>query len=992
MSLFLATDVFTFVPSKKNHLHFPMDRLNTYLKYSSKRQFLPKALLLAASMFLCSVLSFGQGWEIYFGGNAEDFGNSVIQAKNHDYLLAGFSESFGDGDMDVYVIRTDVDGRKIWEKTYDEGHIEHGYSIIETDDNAFLVVGDIINTPLDFQFNAYLLKISNQGELLWSTQYGGPENDTGYRVIPSANDGGYLIVGKTSSFGNGGSDVYLVKVDADGNTEWSNTYGGTGSDIGRSVVEVADGYLITGSAFNENNNSADLYLLKIDFAGNEQWSKFFGTPVFDEGQDLVTMDDGNFAIVGNTGNDAYLLKVSPDGNEIWSTTFGGPLGTIATDLLKAPNGDLVFTGVVEVDAENSDAFLARFDSDGNEVWNETVGRSSYIDWAQSLAPTNDKGFVVAGYNAEVGIFVNDVTLIKAGANGSVYTNHITGKIFIDEDGECDLDTGEEGLNEWIVEARSAANTFYGTSDSLGNYEITVDLGAYNVSVFNKNNYWLPCVAAYNVSFNAPYDTLIRNFPILKDTLCPLLEVDVSTPSVQNCSNIGYTVNYCNNGTVGVGNPSIEIILDNELQMTGSPIPFTFTPDSLYVFELDSIGIDECGSFYFSVASTCNGQPAQAYTVSAHILPDSICTTPSPTWDRSNVKVNGYCETDSVYFEIKNDGDGDMEEPLEFIIIEDQILGRQGEFKLAMGSKKKIGLPVNGATYRIIAEQSPGHPGNSYPTKAVEGCSTGNSFSTGYTTQLQEDENDPFVSIDVQEAISSATDYIFMRGYPSGYLENGNHLIPANTPLQYHIYFQNAGTDTVQRLVIRDTLPASLDLGTVVPGASSHPYRFEAYSNGVLKFTFEDLNLSSDGDTASTGFLQFKVSQKPNNPRGTIIPNSAAVFLGYDAPAQTATTVHVVDSADVQTFIITDVSGPLLPGVEVNAYPNPFTSTIVFEIPNSRFNHLTLTVFDRSGLPVRREKASGNLLQLKRGNLLAGLYAYQLEANGRLLHTGKIIVR
>jgi uncharacterized repeat protein (TIGR01451 family) len=259
------------------------------------------------------------------------------------------------------------------------------------------------------------------------------------------------------------------------------------------------------------------------------------------------------------------------------------------------------------------------------------------------------------------------------------------------------------------------------------------------------------------------------------------------------------------------------------------------------------------------------------------------------------------------------------------------------------------------------------------------------------TQIQEDENDPFVSVDVQESISS-TDYILLRGYPKGYLKNGQNLIPANSDIEYHIFFQNAGTDTITRLVIRDTLPASLDLATVVAGASSHPYEFEVYSNGVLKFTFDDIHLLPDGSAASQGFVKFKVSQKPNNPAGTEIPNSAAVFLGYDAPVQTAVYTHIVGGDSLLSFIevISDTKEPEIPGVKVSAFPNPFASAVEFEVEGREFQTLTICVFDIYGRLVRREEASGNHLRLHRDKLPSGVYTYRLEANGLLLNAGKII--
>ena len=990
--LFSAKDVHTFVSSKKTDIvHLPMDQYKAHNSLLFHPFFTTVKMLFTAAVILFCTKADAQGWEIYFGDNFDDVGHSLLQADNGDYLIAGYTQGFGAGNTAVYVVRTDVDGRLIWQRIYDEGHISYGYSIIPTDDDAFLIAGQIIEVPQNNQSNVLLLKIDNRGDLLWKKQYGGPENDAGWRIIPSVHDGGYLIVGRTVSFGSGANDIYLIKIDADGNQQWANTYGTTGDDIGRGVVETTDGYLVTGSAFNPANNSADIYLLKIDFDGNQQFAKYFGSNGFDEGQNIVATNDGNFAIAGSSSQDAILIKINPGGTELWSTTYDGALGAVANDLISTGNGDIVFTGVVETDASNSDAFLARYDPDGNQLWNKIIGRSFSLDWGQSLTQTSDKGFAVAGYNALVGTFFNDVTFIKAGPDGDVYTNILSGKIFIDDDEGCDPDPGEAGLNEWIVTARSANKTFFGTSGPDGNYSITLDTGAYEVSVFVKNNYWESCVTSYNVTFNNQYDTLSRNFPILKNTLCPLLQVDVSAPVAQNCSNIGYSVDYCNDGTEGVANPVIEIALDENLSLTGANIPFSTQGDSLYLFEIDSLGIGQCGNFHFSATSSCSGVPFEAYTVVARIFPDTICQ-PTTGWDMSDIRVKGQCDADSVRFTIKNEGSGNMQDNLKFIVIEDQILGLSGDFILNAGEEKETAvLFASGSTYRIIAEQAPGHPGNSYPTVAIEGCTTTGTFSTGFVSQLQEDENDPFVSADVQEAIQP-TDYILMRGYPKGFLQNGNPLIPANTDLQYHIYFQNPTTDTLQRLVIRDTLPPGLELTSVVPGASSHPYLFEVYGNGVLRFTFENLNLSPDGDTASVGFVQFKVSQKPDNPQGTVIPNSAAVFSGYQTPAQTTTTIHVVGMPEPLIELFTFTTETQLPGVEVSAYPNPFTSSIIFEIKENRFTNLTLTVFDRSGRLVRRQNAAGNQIRLERGNLLAGFYTFRLQADGLLLNTGKIIVR
>lgn len=998
LSLIAGELVFTFVSSSKNSSKkLPM---TASLKTSSRKSLRPlgllQALFLLAGLAICSQVK-AQGWEIYFGGNNEDYGHSIIQTQDRGYIGAGFSESFGpDGDMDVYVIRTDVDGTKIWENYYDDGFIEHGYSITETPDHGFLVVGDIQPAQLS-DFNIYLLKINADGKKQWSKQFGGSGDDSGYRIIPTTFSSGYLIVGSTTSLGNGLRDVFLVKVDAQGNQVWSKAFGTSGDDDGKSVLEVSDGYLIAGSAHNPANNTTDGYLLKVDFNGNQVWSKFYGSPSeIDKINDLVLAADGNIVLTGFTGavSNGWLLKTDIDGNQIWSKTFGGPLGDEANGILKTTNGDLVVTGVTELSTSNADAFLTRFDNDGNQLWTNNIGRGTYLDWAQSLAPTEDGGFIVIGYNSLLGIFGNDVTFIKAGPDGSVYTNHLIGKVFIDG-GDCVYQNGETGLNDWIVKAASDNGTFFGTTSPNGSFDITVGTGNYVLSVLSKNDYWDACIAAYNVSFNAEYDTLVRNFPMLKVVDCPLMGVDVSAPTTQNCSNIGYTVSYCNTGTAASSNTSVNIILDNGLTFNGASIPVASQNDSLLVFDLGLVGLDECGSFYFTVSSDCSGQPSETYQVSAHIFPDSICLPVDPNWDMANIAVNGYCDTDSIRFKIKNIGSGDMQAPKGFIVIEDQIMlmTTPQPFQLDAGEETDIIYPANGPTYRLIAEQTEGHPGNSYPTVAVEGCTTTGTYSTGFVTEFQEDENDPFLAVSAQENIPVFTDYIFLRGYPKGYQKNGENLIPANTDIEYHVFFQNVGMDSINRLVLRDTLSPFLDLSTVVPGASSHPYDFEVYSNGVLKFTFENMLLPPGGGAGSEGFVKFKVSQKPGNLKGTQISNSAAVFLGYDAPHQTATYTHVVGGDSLLDFIvISDVNTPAIPGITVSAYPNPFASTIEFEAKDLQCKTLTINVFDINGRLVRQENATGNHLCLQRNGMPSGTYAYQLIADGRPLQTGKIIVR
>jgi uncharacterized repeat protein (TIGR01451 family) len=492
-----------------------------------------------------------------------------------------------------------------------------------------------------------------------------------------------------------------------------------------------------------------------------------------------------------------------------------------------------------------------------------------------------------------------------------------------------------------------------------------------------------------------YDTTFIDFSVKKAIDCPFMDVDISVPFLLPCSTDDFVISFCNNGTTDADSAYVAIALDEDLIYNSASInPIQIINDSLYIFDLDTLEVGECGSFTINATLDCNATAGEAVFAYAHMFPDTVCLPIDPNWDMASLKVEGFCDTDSVRFKVTNVGTGDMDEPQSLVIIEDIVIGLvKDDIDLDVGAFEALSFPADGKTYRIVAEQPDGHPGDSYPTVSVEGCDNGvGGSSIGQVTQFQEDENNSFISIEVQESISSTDAVLDLRGYPKGYITNDSAFITANTDLEYHLLFQNTGTDTITRLVIRDTLSAYLDLTSVSPGASSHPYDFKIYDNGILKFTFENLQLTpADSGTDSFGFVKFKVAQKPNNPIGTQIDNSAAIFLGYEEPVQTITKTHFIGGDSIEEFvIITGLEESIDPTIQIKAYPNPFFETTKIEILGDDFNEVTLTLFDMMGRKIRKESFSDNQIQFDRDNLPSGTYIYTLEANGRLLNSGKII--
>lgn len=288
----------------------------------------------------------------------------------------------------------------LWTKTYGSPGGEYGAGVIQTDDLGFMIVGSTNPFEPDSCPDLYLIKTDPDGNLSWERTFGSDLSECG-RCVRQTSDGGYIAVGETESYGGGEMeypDIYLLKTDSAGQEQWYRTFGGPGMDIGYAIEQTADGgFIIVG----ELDNCADLYLLKTDSDGYEEWARTYGLGCC-VGYCVRQTDDLGYIIAGSdyTFNDpyygGYLLKVDSLGNEQWSDHYDSYDAKMIYCVAPLGADGYILAGSIG-DASNFDIFLKKVSLEGGDEWTRYFAVGSW-DFAYSVRPAPDGGYIVAGSN------------------------------------------------------------------------------------------------------------------------------------------------------------------------------------------------------------------------------------------------------------------------------------------------------------------------------------------------------------------------------------------------------------------------------------------------------------------------------------------------------------------------------------------------------------------------------------------------------------------
>lgn len=346
-------------------------------------------------------------WNKTYGG----YGccTSVFQTNDNGYVITGYYYS------DVFLLKLDEWGNDIWLRTFGGKGLDWGMYVQQTSDNCFIVIG-LTRSFGSGETDVWLLKTDEDGQELWNCTFGGEKLDEGHSGMET-DDGGYIILGVTQSFVPEKNDYWVIKTDKDGIETWNYTYGGIGWDLGMSIQQTHDnGYIMTGATdvSPDGSHQIDLGLIKIDSEGMLVWEKTFGTQRFqDQGLSVKQTSDGGYVLTGVIkafqdswkGGDAWLIKTDPQGNKEWDKIFGGFESDVAVSVIETSDQGYVVLGKTDsFGAGKYDLFLMKLDNEGDELWDITFGgnRNEECMGSNSVQQILHEGYIIVGATESFG--------------------------------------------------------------------------------------------------------------------------------------------------------------------------------------------------------------------------------------------------------------------------------------------------------------------------------------------------------------------------------------------------------------------------------------------------------------------------------------------------------------------------------------------------------------------------------------------------------------
>ena len=378
-----------------------------------------------------AAVDFSVVWNKTYGGpDANDSAYVLLQQPDgRGYLFAGDTSSFGAGKGDAWVVNLTETGDEVWNRTFGGPENDTARALINTTDGNYLFAGSLtyVTNATRKDTDAWVVKLDPAGGIIWNRTFGGPEVNASAYAAAETRDGGYVVVGTVAPWGSPATDILVIKLNATGIEEWRRTFGEPElSDAAYSVVETTDGNIaVAGSTESFGAFATDVWVAKLDPAGDEIWNRTFGGPENDTARALVATPDGGLVFAGSymsrdaanrTEDDALVVRMGPDGGVVWNWTYGdAETNESAASIIATADGGYLFVGESGKDPAGGDAWVVKLDSAGRVEGSRTLGGANPGDRAASAVQVSSTEYLFAGtFNAtpEDGPVETDAWVVK----------------------------------------------------------------------------------------------------------------------------------------------------------------------------------------------------------------------------------------------------------------------------------------------------------------------------------------------------------------------------------------------------------------------------------------------------------------------------------------------------------------------------------------------------------------------------------------------------
>ena len=398
-------------------------------------------------MMMCGCSGQTDTWVNTYGGSSTEGGTFITTTPDGGYILTGSTSSI-DGDFkgvnrvlpDILVIKYDSRGDIQWKKTLGGRGDEGGFSIVRTSRGEYVITGFTNANDGDFKgmskggLDVFVIKLDSQGKVLWTKIIGGTGDESGSSVT-TMSDGGIVLTGLSNSndgdfegMNRGDQDIFVVKLDSNGDIIWKKTFGGSGMEGGSSITGIPDGgvflsgyYSSTDGNFNGMNKGGhDIFVMKLDRDGGILWSKSLGGSGFEQPTSMIMNSDGGCVLTGRSnsddgdfkgtskmwksGGDVFVIRLDSRGGVQWTNTFGGSKRDDGNSITSTTNGGFILAGYTTSDDGdingtnngNEDVWVIKLNEHGQKDWEKTFG-GTLTDYCLSVSSFLDGGCVLTGF-------------------------------------------------------------------------------------------------------------------------------------------------------------------------------------------------------------------------------------------------------------------------------------------------------------------------------------------------------------------------------------------------------------------------------------------------------------------------------------------------------------------------------------------------------------------------------------------------------------------